>query len=58
LLLAKPFLPVSRSCPPSGRQWEQETVLRAGDLEMHLITRKVTRAGQEIDLLPREFSPA
>jgi two-component system OmpR family response regulator len=35
---------------------EQETVLRAGDLEMHLITRKVTRAGQEIDLLPREFA--
>jgi len=35
---------------------EQETVLRAGDLEMQLITRKVTRAGQEIDLLPREFA--
>ncbi|MGR3272256.1 DNA-binding response regulator [Thalassococcus profundi] len=35
---------------------EQETVLRAADLEMNLITRKVTRGGQEIDLLPREFS--
>ncbi len=35
---------------------EQETVLRAGDLEKQLITRKVTRAGQEIDLLPREFA--
>jgi len=35
---------------------DQETVLRAGDLEMHLITRKVTRAGQDIDLLPREFA--
>ncbi len=35
---------------------EQDTVLRAADLEMHLITRKVTRAGQEIDLLPREFA--
>ena len=35
---------------------ETETVLRAADLEMNLITRKVTRAGQEIDLLPREFA--
>ncbi|MCB1312567.1 MAG: response regulator transcription factor [Sedimentitalea sp.] len=35
---------------------EQETVLRAGDLEMNLISRKVTRGGVEIDLLPREFS--
>jgi two-component system OmpR family response regulator len=34
---------------------ETDTVLRAGDLEMHLITRKVTRGGQDIDLLPREF---
>lgn len=35
---------------------EQETVLRAGPLEMDLINRKVTREGQEIDLLPREFA--
>ncbi|MCX7558761.1 response regulator transcription factor [Sulfitobacter sp. F26204] len=35
---------------------EAETVLRAGDLEMNLITRKVTRSGVEIDLLPREFA--
>lgn len=35
---------------------EAETVLRAGDLEMDLIRRKVTRAGQVIDLLPREFA--
>ena len=35
---------------------EQETVLRAGPLGMDLITRKVTREGQEIDLLPREFA--
>lgn len=35
---------------------EAETVLRAGNLEMHLITRKVTRGGVEIDLLPREFA--
>lgn len=35
---------------------DAETVLRAGNLEMHLITRKVTRGGVEIDLLPREFA--
>ena len=35
---------------------EAETVLRAGDLEMNLISREVTRAGQRLDLLPREFS--
>jgi two-component system OmpR family response regulator len=34
----------------------EETVLRAGDLEMDLVRRKVTRQGQEIDLLPREFA--
>lgn len=34
----------------------QETVLVAGDLTMDLIRRKVTRAGVEIDLLPREFA--
>ena len=31
------------------------TKLRAGDLEMDLLTRTVTRAGKEIDLQPREF---
>lgn len=35
---------------------EQETTLRADDLTMDLISRRVTRAGQEIDLLPREFA--
>ncbi len=34
----------------------EETVLTAGDLRMDLIRRRVTRAGQEIDLLPREFA--
>ena len=33
---------------------DAETVLRSGDLEMNLLTRKVTRGGTEIDLLPRE----
>jgi two-component system OmpR family response regulator len=35
---------------------EAETVLLAGDLEMDLLRRTVTRAGQSIDLLPREFA--
>lgn len=35
---------------------EDAAVLAAGDLTMDLIRRKVTRAGQEIDLLPREFA--
>jgi two-component system OmpR family response regulator len=35
---------------------EQETVLEAADLKMDLIRRKVTRAGVDIDLLPREFA--
>lgn len=35
---------------------EEETLLSAGDLQMDLIRRRVTRAGQEIDLLPREFA--
>lgn len=32
-----------------------ETVLRAADLEMDLISRRVTRAGKKIELKPREF---
>jgi two-component system OmpR family response regulator len=35
---------------------EQETELQADDLNLDLLTRKVTRDGQELDLLPREFS--
>lgn len=31
------------------------TVLTLGDLEMDLITRKVTRSGKRIDVQPREF---
>lgn len=34
----------------------QETSLQAGDLVIDLVRRTVTRAGQEIDLLPREFA--
>ena len=32
-----------------------ETELRCGDLVMDLLSRKVSRAGRPIDLLPREF---
>jgi two-component system OmpR family response regulator len=35
---------------------DDEAVLVAGDLRMDLIRRRVTRAGVEIDLLPREFA--
>jgi two-component system OmpR family response regulator len=34
---------------------DEETRLRVGDLEMDLIARRVTRAGEEIELQPREF---
>ena len=33
----------------------KETVLRVGDLELNLVARTANRAGQEIELLPREF---
>jgi len=35
---------------------DEPTVLRARDLELNLLTRRVTRAGQPIDLLPREMA--
>ncbi len=38
------------------KKQETETLLRAGDLKMDLISRKVTRGNVEIDLLPREFA--
>jgi two-component system, OmpR family, response regulator len=34
----------------------QPTTIRVGELEMDLIKRRVTRAGREIDLQPREFA--
>ncbi|MGH6797385.1 MAG: winged helix-turn-helix domain-containing protein [Roseiarcus sp.] len=37
------------------RHSETETRLKLADLEMDLLKRSVTRAGQPIDLLPREF---
>ncbi len=37
------------------RRGNAETRLKVADLEMDLLTRAVTRAGQLIDLLPREY---
>ena len=37
------------------RRGNAETRLAVADLEMDLLSRQVTRAGREIDLLPREF---
>jgi two-component system OmpR family response regulator len=37
------------------RQTAPETVLRVADLEMDLLTRVVRRAGQVVELQPREF---
>lgn len=59
--LAKPFAPAELAARVEalGRRLPTGdapvTVLRAGDLEMNLLTRKVTRAGKKIDLQPREF---
>jgi two-component system OmpR family response regulator len=33
----------------------KETVLRVGDLELDLLARRASRAGEDIELLPREF---
>jgi two-component system OmpR family response regulator len=49
-LLARIEVLVRRSNPDQVR-----TRLQVGDLEVDLLARKVTRAGQEIDLQPREF---
>ena len=34
----------------------EQTSLKLGNLEMNLIKRRVTRAGREVELLPREFT--
>lgn len=35
---------------------QEQTILKVHDLELDLVRRKVTRAGQEIELQPKEFS--
>ena len=34
---------------------QEDTVYRVSDLELNRLTRRVTRAGQDVDLQPREF---
>ncbi len=58
--LSKPFAPselVARVEALARRQVADAPItnLKAGDLEMDLLSRKVSRAGQKIDLQPREF---
>ena len=58
--LAKPFEPVELAARVEalGRRQGSDapiTVLKAGELEIDLLSRKVHRAGQKIDLQPREF---
>lgn len=58
--LAKPFEPAELAARVEalGRRSSDEapvTQLKAGDLEMDLLTRKVRREGKKIDLQPREF---
>jgi len=59
--LVKPFVfgELSARIGAIGRRPRTEsepTALKAADLQMDLLHRKVTRAGQIIDLLPREFA--
>lgn len=58
--LSKPFAPTELAARVEalGRRTPADapvTVLRAGGLEMNLLTRKVSRDGQKVDLQPREF---
>jgi len=50
-LLARIEVLVRRAHPGEA----QQTRMQVGDLEMDLLSRKVTRSGQDIDLQPREF---
>lgn len=59
--LVKPFAfgELSARLAAIGRRpkiHDTPVTLTVADLEMNLLTRKVTRAGQPIDLLPREFA--
>ncbi len=59
--LVKPFAfgELSARIAALGRRpqlTEAPTVLKVADLEIDLLTRRVSRAGRTIDLLPREFA--
>lgn len=51
-LLARVEVLARRRGPGAGGE---ETVYRVGDLELDRLSRRVTRAGREIELQPREF---
>ncbi len=58
--LVKPFafselLARIRALQRRGRQSESD-ILRVGDLEMHLLRRRVERAGRRIDLTAKEYA--
>ncbi|WGF90604.1 winged helix-turn-helix domain-containing protein [Marinivivus vitaminiproducens] len=59
--LAKPFAfsellaRVEALARRRGGAGSETTVLRVADLEMDLLSRRVTRSGQALDLQPREF---
>jgi two-component system copper resistance phosphate regulon response regulator CusR len=58
--LVKPFafselLARVRALQRRGRQSESD-ILRVGDLEMHLLRRRVERAGRRIDLTAKEYA--
>jgi two-component system OmpR family response regulator len=55
--LSKPFMlsELLARLEALTRRASTETKLGVADLEMDLLTRTVTRAGQSIELLPREF---
>lgn len=43
-------------CKRTNASQPNQTMLKMGDLEVNLLSRKVTRAGQDIDLQNREFT--
>lgn len=54
--LAARLAAIARRPARTAGQTAEETRLRVADLELDLIRRRVTRAGQEIELLPKEFA--
>ena len=48
--------PASARCSDGNPQARRARNLNFGDLEMDLVSRKVTRSGSELTLTPKEFS--
>lgn len=53
-LVARIRVLLRRASPPADA--ERVTVLRLADLEVDLLRRRATRAGQRLDLTPKEFN--